>query len=114
MHEWIETFSAAITVCDRQGIILYMNERAAQIFERDGGRALIGKSLLDCHPEPARSKLQMMLDQALSNTYTIEKNGQRKIIHQAPWFQNGQYAGLVEWSFEIPDPMPHFIRKVES
>jgi hypothetical protein len=42
--------------------------------------------------------------------YTIEKNGVRKLIFQAPWFQDGKYAGLVELALEIPAEMPHFVR----
>lgn len=50
-HDWIKQFPAAVTVCDCKGVILDMNDRAAQTFEKEGGRVLIGKNLLDCHPE---------------------------------------------------------------
>jgi PAS domain-containing protein len=45
--DWIKEFPAAVTVCDTAGIILDMNDRAAAVFEADGGRQLIGKSMLD-------------------------------------------------------------------
>ena len=32
-----------------------MNEQAAKAYATQGGKALIGTNLLDCHPEPARS-----------------------------------------------------------
>ena len=48
---WLEEFPGAITVCDTRGIILEMNTRAAQVFQEQGGKALIGKNLLDCHPD---------------------------------------------------------------
>ncbi len=108
--DWAKEFPGAITVCDRQGIILDMNDRAAEVFAADGGRALIGRSVLDCHPEPARAKLRGLLESGQANVYTIEKKGIRKLIYQAPWFQNGEYAGLVELSLEIPAEMPHFVR----
>lgn len=108
--DWIKEFPAAITVCDTNGIILEMNDRAAKGYEKDGGRALIGRCLLDCHPEPARSKTQAMLASGEKNIYTIEKNGIKKLIYQSPWLQNGQYAGFVELAIEIPWEMPHFIR----
>ena len=33
MHEWISEFPAAITVCDKDGIILEMNDKAAKSME---------------------------------------------------------------------------------
>jgi transcriptional regulator with PAS, ATPase and Fis domain len=107
---WVKEFPAAITVCDPQGILLEMNDKAAKTFEKDGGRALIGKNMFDCHPDPARVKAQRLMDAQQKNTYTIEKNGVKKLIHQAPWYQDGEYAGFIEFSFEIPFDMPHFIR----
>ncbi len=44
------------------------------------------------------------------NIYSIEKNGVKKLIFQSPWFKNGEYAGFVELSLEIPFEMPHFVR----
>jgi transcriptional regulator with PAS, ATPase and Fis domain len=110
MFEWVNEFPAAIIVCDEQGIIVEMNERAAHNYARDGGRALIGKSVLDCHPEPARTKLQQLLETQQKNVYTIEKNGVKKLIYQSPWYREGKFAGLVELSLEIPFEMPHFVR----
>ncbi len=107
---WIDQFPGAVTVCDRAGVILDMNDRSAQTFEADGGRALIGRSMLDCHPEPARSKLVELLASPRVNAYTIEKRGVRKLIYQAPWYEGGACQGLVELSLEIPADMPHFVR----
>jgi hypothetical protein len=108
---WTDEFPGAITVCDPGGIILEMNDRAAETFKSDGGRLLIGKNLLDCHPEPARSKMAGMLQAPETNIYTIEKNGIHKLIYQTPWFSGGRYAGFVELSLVIPAEMPHFIRR---
>jgi transcriptional regulator with PAS, ATPase and Fis domain len=110
-HRWVDEFPAAITVCDAQGIIIEMNERAAQAFHKEGGRKLIGSNVLDCHPEPARTKLQRLMETQSANVYTIEKGGVHKLIYQAPWYENGQYSGFVEMSFEIPGQMPHFVRQ---
>jgi transcriptional regulator with PAS, ATPase and Fis domain len=109
--EWADQFNAAITVCDTAGIILYMNEQAASVFMKDGGKNMVGKNLLDCHPEAAASKLLALLENQQNNTYTIEKNGIRKMIYQAPWYIEGTFAGLVEISFRLPQEVPHFVRK---
>ena len=108
--DWIKEFPAAITVCNPDGIILAMNERAAKTFEKDGGYGLVGKNMLDCHPAHARPKTEQLLAGKQKNVYTIEKNGVKKVIYQSPWYENGEYAGFVEMSLEIPFEMPHFIR----
>jgi hypothetical protein len=107
---WVRGFPGAITICDTQGIILEMNDSSARMFERDGGRALIGKSLFDCHPEPARSKLRRLIEERRTNAYTIEKNGVKKLIYQVPWVEEGEYRGFVELALEIPFDLPHFVR----
>jgi transcriptional regulator with PAS, ATPase and Fis domain len=109
-HEWIKEFPAAVTVCDPQGIILAMNDKAALTYEKDGGYDLIGRNMLDCHPEQARIKTEKLLADREKNVYTIEKNGIKKLIYQSPWFKSGNYAGIVEISLEIPFEMPHFLR----
>jgi transcriptional regulator with PAS, ATPase and Fis domain len=108
---WSSELPISITVCDRDGVILEMNEHSKQTFAKDGGAALIGTNVLDCHPEPSRSQLADMLRTQAKHVYTIEKNGVKKLICQEPWFEQGQYMGFVELSLEIPFEMPHFIRK---
>jgi transcriptional regulator with PAS, ATPase and Fis domain len=109
-HEWIKEFPGAITICDQDGIILEMNDHSIITFQKDGGAALIGKNILDCHPEPARAKIVKLLKEKINNVYTIEKSGVKKLIYQSPWFKNGKYCGMVEISLEIPTDLPHFIR----
>jgi hypothetical protein len=109
--EWEKEIGAAVTVCDPDGIILYMNDLSILTFEKSGGKNLIGKNLLDCHPEPARSKLADLLVTPRLNAYTIEKNGRKKLIYQTPWYTDGNFSGLVEISLPLPEELPHFIRK---
>ncbi len=112
-HPWFEEFPGSIVVCDTQGIVLEMNAKAIQMYEKDGGAALIGKNVLDCHPGPARAKLQALLDAGTANVYTIEKNGVHKLIYQVPWSVDGQYRGIMELALEIPAEAPHFVRDKE-
>ena len=107
---WIREFPGAVTLCDLHGIVLEMNEKAAETFQKYGGINLIGRNLLDCHPEPARSKLVQLLESGERNIYTIEKSGIRKLIYQVPWYLEGQRCGMVELAIEIPAVMPHFLR----
>jgi transcriptional regulator with PAS, ATPase and Fis domain len=109
-HAWVQEFPGAVTVCDAEGKIIEMNGQAVQTFAKEGGEKLIGSNVLDCHPEPARSKLKTIMETQRTNVYTIEKAARKKLIFQAPWYQDGAYAGVVELSLEIPPQMPHFIR----
>jgi transcriptional regulator with PAS, ATPase and Fis domain len=108
--DWIEGLRVAVTVTSADGTIVAMNERSRVTFASDGGGALVGRSVFDCHPEPARAKTEALYARRLPNHYTIRKNGQKKIIHQLPWFEGGTFAGFVELSIPIPDDMPHFDR----
>ena len=61
--------------------------------------------------EPSRTLVADLLASPRVNAYTIEKRGARKVIYQAPWFDAGAFAGLVELSLEVPAAMPHFVRE---
>jgi transcriptional regulator with PAS, ATPase and Fis domain len=108
--DWVEEFPSAVTVCNTQGVVLALNRKACATFASDGGAALIGTNLLACHPEPARSRVAELLRTGEPNTYTIEKGGVKKLIHQSPWFSAGVYRGFVEISIPLPPELPHFKR----
>ncbi len=107
---WTTEFPGSIVVCNLDGIILEMNAAAAKTFAADGGLDLVGKNLLDCHPAHAQAKVKTLFMSRKRNAYTILKKGVKKLIYQAPWYQDGRYAGFVEFSLEIPEEMPHFDR----
>ena len=55
MEKWSDELPfVAITICDKEGKIIDMNRRSIATYEKDGGKALIGKQLMDCHPERAK------------------------------------------------------------
>lgn len=107
---WLDGIQAAVTVSDRSGVIVYMNEKSGQVFKDQGGRDLVGKNLYDCHPPKANEMVKKMMEEAATNVYTIEKNGAKKLIYQTPWMEGGECKGLVEISIPIPFEMPHFAR----
>ena len=106
--EWAKEMNCAVTVCDKEGVILYMNDKAKETFAKHGD--LVGKSLIPCHNEKSRAIIADLLATGGSNAYTIQKNGQKKMIYQAAWRENGEVAGLVEISMVIPEEMPHYVR----
>ncbi len=107
---WANTINCAITVSDINGTIIYMNEKSGKTFEKWGGLDLVGKSLNSCHSLKSQETITKLMDKEETNVYTIEKAGIKKMIYQAPWFKEGEVAGLVELSIEIPFDLPHFIR----
>jgi transcriptional regulator with PAS, ATPase and Fis domain len=109
-HAWVESFPGSITVCDRKGLIIEMNAASLEYFKDDGGAALLGADVLDCHPEPSRSKLDRMMEHQQANIYSVERDGRKKLVYQVPWYQEGEYAGFVELTLPLPEDMPHFIR----
>ncbi|HCY43174.1 MAG TPA: diguanylate cyclase [Prolixibacteraceae bacterium] len=107
---WTDGFLGEITVCDRDGIVVYMNDLSKKQFAKYDSEGLLGKSLIDCHPEPSRTKLLEMLANPITNSYSTVKRGIRKMIHQTPWMEDGEFKGVIEISFEIPMEMPHHKR----
>jgi transcriptional regulator with PAS, ATPase and Fis domain len=95
----------AITVCDNEGVILFMNEKAIKTFEKYGGKNLIGKNIYDYHNPNSCEIIKRLLKEDKSNTYTITKNGAKKLIHQTPWHEDGKIMGLIEFSVELPADM---------
>ena len=75
-----------------------------------------GKCMLGCHNDRSRGIIARILSEGVSNSYTISKKGQRKLIHQTPWYKDAAdgsgrtVAGIVELSVVIPEEMPHYDR----
>lgn len=119
--DWAKGVSFAVTVCDREGFIIYMNDKSKATFAKHGD--IMGNSLKDCHSTRSWETIVRLLQKGESNTYTILKNGVKKIIHQTPWYTQEilssedveqqcvkQVGGLVEISIVIPEEVSHFVR----
>ena len=105
--DYFKEVNLAVTICDKEGKILEMNDKSRKTFLKPGQEDLIGKNVLDCHPEPAHSLLADMLQNPRTNVYTIEKKGVKKLIYQTPWYVEGEFMGFMELSMEIPFEMKH-------
>ena len=108
LPDWAKELNCAVTICDTNGIVLYMNDKSKETFKSAGD--LIGKSLMPCHNENSKAIIARLLETAGTNVYTIEKNGQRKMIYQTVWKKDGEVAGLVELSIVLPPDIPHYVR----
>lgn len=109
MCHWADDVDYAVTIADKNCEIIYMNRRSRDTFCKNG-EDLIGRNLMDCHPEHARETIRRLLRDGGSNVYSITKNGVNKLIFQSAWRLDGEIAGLVETSMVLPTEMKHFDR----
>ena len=58
----LEADRAAVVICDLEHTIIYMNPTAIRRYDRWGGAALLGKSLLACHNEKSRGMIEKVVD----------------------------------------------------
>lgn len=112
MH-WADEVGYAVTIADKDCRIIYMNKRSRETFCKNG-EDLIGKNLMDCHPEHAKTIIRRLLSEGGTNAYTITKNGVNKLIFQSVWRLDGEIAGLVETSMVLPADMKHFDRDAKK
>ncbi|MCQ2146177.1 MAG: PAS domain-containing protein [Bacteroidales bacterium] len=106
VFDYLETVDMAATVCDKEGLVVYQNQRA---IKRDGD--VMGKNLYNCHGPKAGAMIRHMIETGTTNTYQIVRHGKHKLLHQAPWYdESGAVAGLIELAIDLPDNMPVFDR----
>lgn len=108
--EWFEQIPCSVMVCDRRYKILYVNGKAAKDHAEDGGKALVGTNLMDCHPSGAQEKLRKVMTSGRPNTYTTQKGKAKKLVYQCQWKKGGRVGGLVQLVVELPGDMPNFVR----
>ena len=58
----IDQDRCAVVVCGLDHTILYTNPAAVTLYEKWGGEALLGKSLLDCHNAASCAAIQRVVD----------------------------------------------------
>ena len=54
----LEQDRCAVVLCDLEHTIIYMNPAAGERYAKNGGMALVGKSLLDCHSPKANEMIK--------------------------------------------------------
>jgi len=101
-EDWAEDMDVRVTVCDLNGIIVYMNNASALSMHKYGGEDLIGKSLSDCHNPTSNQIIKEMTEHPYVNVYIVEKAGERRLIRQFPWEEDGVHKGIIEFSFSVP------------
>ena len=103
VFDYFEHIDYSVTICDKEGIVVYQN---AVSRENEGN--VIGRSLFKCHKEKSNEKIRHMIETGDNNTYEILKHGKRFLIRHSPWYdtENGSVTGLIELSIPLPDKYP--------
>ncbi len=111
MEDYFKNIECAVTVCDTERVIIYQNEKSLAV-----NGDMCGRNMLGCHNDRSRGIISRIITEGVSNSYTISKKGQRKLIHQTPWYKDAAdgsgrtVAGIIEFSIVIPERMPHYDR----
>ncbi len=105
-NELFNELDCAVTACDTEGTVLYQNRRSVAV-----NGDVRGRSLIPCHNARSREIIARLLAEGGRNVYTIEKRGVRKLIYQTVWREADEVRGLVEFSMELPDELPHYVRE---
>lgn len=58
--EIFSCLTAAVTVCDSEGIFIDIHPAAEMLLAEDNGRPLLDLSLLDCRPPEAQEKIHAL------------------------------------------------------
>ena len=51
-----------------------------------------------------------MIIEPLENMFTVEREGKKTIIFQTPWTKKGEFAGVIELSFDLVADLPNYKR----
>lgn len=57
-----EQDECAVVICDTKHKIIYMNPAAQINYEKQGGKELVGKSILDCHNKASQEAIIRVTD----------------------------------------------------
>ena len=79
---WAEGTHCAITVCDLEGKVIFMNERSRATFDKDG-RTMLGQNLMPCHSEKSQEKIRHMIA-----TDTVNRRRGAATARCAAWWRS--------------------------
>ena len=92
---------ASIVICNLKHEIIYMNPAAVNSYAKRGGDKLIGRSLLDCHNQESRDKIQKVVDwfaadESHNLVYTFHNEKQNKDVYMVALREDGRLIGYYE------------------
>ena len=71
---WYEDMNCAVTVCDTEGVIVYQNKAARELYAKRGN--LIGQNLFGCHNEHSQAIIRRACwTEGSTNAYNDREEG---------------------------------------
>lgn len=111
----IDQDRASVVICNLKHEILYMNPAAVANYEKRGGSALVGKSLLACHNPQSVEKIEQVIawfQKSKDNNlvYTFHNEKQNKDVYMvALRDETGELIGYYEkHEFRDPETMKQY------
>lgn len=107
----IDADEAPVVICDLSHTVVYMNPAAVKRYEKRGGAALIGRSLMGCHNADSKDKIERVIawfkkDPANNKVYTFRNEKENKDVYMiALRNDDGELIGYYE---------KHEYRNIES
>lgn len=91
----------AVVICNLNHEIIYMNPAAVLNYEKWGGEKLIGRSLMECHNQASREKIQQVVDWFIEDNnhnivYTFHNEKQNKDVYMVALRDEGKLIGYYE------------------
>lgn len=79
---------APVVLCDLSHTVLYMNPAAGERYAHQGGMALVGQSLLNCHNSKSNEMIERVVewfqaDRAHNLIYTFRNDKENKDVYMA-------------------------------
>lgn len=79
---------APVVLCDLDHTIIYMNPAAVKRYDKRGGIALVGQSLLNCHNPKSNEMIERVVawfqaDQTHNLIYTFRNDKENKDVYMA-------------------------------
>lgn len=82
----IDADEAPVVICNLSHTVVYMNPAAVKRYEKRGGAALIGRSLMGCHNADSNDKIERVIawfkkDPANNKVYTFRNEKENKDVY---------------------------------
>jgi ribosomal protein L15 len=86
-----------------------MNDKAAEVTPKEGGKSLIGKSLMECHPPKAQRESRISRLRVGRKSSRLRGKASGRGLPRT-MERDGHVGGLVEIHFELPRGVPKQVR----
>lgn len=92
---------SAVVICNLEHEIIYMNSAAVLNYKKWGGEKLLGRSLMDCHTQKAREKIQQVVDwfaedKSHNIIYTFHNEKENKDVYMVALRDGERLIGYYE------------------